>query len=89
MPRRKSAVPAGVIGAVAGTVVGGAAGVILSNKKAKKFIATGFEEVKGYAQDAFDSMNTMADRNNQKLVRVGMKGGTSKTKRGKIRKGRS
>lgn len=83
----KQGVSAGVIGAVAGTVIGGATGILLSNKKAKKFIADGFEEVKGYTEDALESMNTMPDRNNQRLAKVGMKGGRSKT-RSKSRKSR-
>ncbi len=86
--RKKSGIPAGIVGAAAGTVIGGAAGVLLSNKKAKKFIVSGFEEVKGYTQDALDSMNTMADRNNQRLAKVGMKGGRSKTKKSSSRSSR-
>ncbi|HZQ29470.1 MAG TPA: YtxH domain-containing protein [Patescibacteria group bacterium] len=79
MPRgRKSGIPAGIVGAAAGTVIGGTAGILLSNKKAKKFAGETFSQVKDYALDAFETMNSMADQNNQRLAKVGAKGGKTR-----------
>lgn len=85
MAKTKSSQPSpnpmatGAIGAAAGTVIGVATGVILSNKKARAKVVAGFEEVKGYAQEAMSNMNN--GQLNPRLAKVGIKGGASKIKR--------
>lgn len=90
MPRgrkilRNSIAP-GAIGALTGSVIGAATGVLISDKKTRNRIASGLEDVKEYAKEAFDSVNTMTGQKNKRFATVGIKGGASKLGSGAVRR---
>lgn len=64
----------GAIGAVAGTAIGAATGVLLSNKKARDRVKAGLKDLKGYTDEVMDS----ALLQKRKFRLAGVKGGASR-----------
>lgn len=84
MPRTREPNPitSGAIGAAAGAVIGGATSVILTNKSARRKIASKLRDMSDYAQDALMSVSDMTQQNGLRHVRfAGVKGGKTRKRR--------
>lgn len=84
MARSKSSngIMPGAVGAVAGTIIGAATGVLLSDRKTRNAVLSKLGDVKDYAQESFSAMNEMTQERRPQLARIGVKGGVSKIKSG-------
>lgn len=81
MPRTREPNPftTGAIGAAAGAVIGGATSVLLTNKSARRKIASKLKDIKDYAQETVMTVGDMTKENGLKRVRLaGVKGGKTR-----------
>ena len=78
---RSNPVVSGAVGAVAGTIIGAATGVLLTDRKARKAVLSKLGDVREYAEKTFSAMSE-ATSGQQRLAKVGIKGGASKVKSG-------
>lgn len=73
--KKTNPLAAGAAGALGGAVIGATAGAILANKKTRQRVAHGLAEIKGYAEDAFSSANSLTG---PRVRLAGVKGGASR-----------
>lgn len=77
-----SPVTAGAIGAAAGAVIGGATSVLLTNKSARRKIASRLKDIGEYAEQAMNAASDVAKDNQFRHVRLtGVKGGKTKSRK--------
>lgn len=79
--KKDNPLKSGAIGAVAGSVIGAATGVLLSSEKARSNVGSRLDDVREYAQEAISAMNDMSGSQFKQKRFAGVKGGASRITR--------